>query len=110
MKMDENAVLPGNGSDRLTDGDVIRVTGGAFGERGEKEIRKKIADRISGIIGLDLPTGNDVALDDLGLDSLDIVDIVSRVENEFHIQIPKAEFGRRLFLKTLTDQVAELLK
>ena len=41
-------------------------------------------------------------IDDLGADSMDIVDIVSNIEDEFRIQIPEDEFG---YLKTVDDIV-----
>ncbi len=52
----------------------------------EKLTDKQVEDVTGGTLGS--------IVDDLGADSLDVVDIVQAVETEFGIRIPESDFGK----------------
>ncbi|MHB2149967.1 acyl carrier protein [Calditrichota bacterium LG25] len=69
------------------------------------DIQLKLKKIISEVTGLDGSIENDVTFYDLGLDSLDIVEIVIAVEEEFNIEIPDEDVEQ---LKCFGDAVKYL--
>jgi acyl carrier protein len=76
------------------------------------------ADRVADLIkqiftkrSLSSPTSRDENLRDLGLSSLDMVNLVLSVESEFNVTIPDADITPRSFrsIATISALVASLL-
>ena len=57
-------------------------------------IASKLKEIINEEAGVEGYIGNDSTLDDLGLDSLDVVEITMAVEDEFNIEIPDEDVER----------------
>lgn len=68
----------------------------------------KIKERISEVLGVETDdiTMESSFIDDLGADSIDLVELVMALEEEFEIQIPDEEVGK---IKTVSD-VVEYIK
>lgn len=54
-----------------------------------------------------LPSGLDTKLSDLGLDSLDLLDLVLAIENEFACEIDMEKVGNETTLRELAGLLAE---
>jgi len=48
-------------------------------------------------------------VDDLGADSLDIVELIMEMEEEFEVEIPDEDVEKMLTVKDVTDYVAQLV-
>lgn len=68
----------------------------------------KIKERISEVLGVEADdiTMESTFIDDLGADSIDLVELVMALEEEFEIQIPDEEVGK---IKAVSD-VVEYIK
>jgi acyl carrier protein len=71
-------------------------------------VEKKVRDIVAEQLGKDVNevTANASFIDDLGADSLDIVELVMKMEEEFSIEIPDEEAEK---IKTVND-VVEYIK
>ncbi len=68
----------------------------------------KIKERVSEVLGVEADdiTMESAFIDDLGADSIDLVELVMALEEEFEIQIPDEEVAK---IKTVSD-VVEYIK
>ena len=66
-----------------------------------EKVRKLIVDQFD--VEADEVTAESSIIDDLGADSLDVVDLISAVEDEFDVQIPDEKVEG---IKTIGDIVA----
>ncbi|MEF9952921.1 MAG: acyl carrier protein [Clostridium sp.] len=64
----------------------------------------KIKEKISEVLGVEAEdiTMESTFIDDLGADSIDLVELVMALEEEFEIQIPDEEVAK---IKTVSDVV-----
>lgn len=72
-------------------------------------IFEKVKERISDILGVD---ADDVTLeasfmDDLGADSLDVVELIMALEEEFEIEIPDEEAEKIQTVSDVVDYIKE---
>lgn len=72
-----------------------------------EKIRTIIADQLS--IGVDEIKEN-VSFEELGIDSLDIFEIVMSLEEEFNIEIPNEDIEDIKTLKELSDYIDRKVK
>ena len=71
----------------------------------EDKIKKIIADKLS--VDLDEVVDSASLTDDLGADSLDLVELIMSMEEEFDIEIPDDEAERMVTVKDAIDYVQE---
>lgn len=74
----------------------------------EKEVKRIIEDKL-GISPNDY-RNEERFIDDLGCDSLDMVDLIMECEKEFNISIPDDDVGKVLTVQDLIDYVRERCK
>jgi acyl carrier protein len=72
-------------------------------------IFEKVKERVSDILGVD---ADDVTLeasfmDDLGADSLDVVELIMALEEEFEIEIPDEEAEKIQTVNDVVDYIKE---
>jgi acyl carrier protein len=72
-------------------------------------IFEKVKERVSDILGVD---ADDVTLessfmDDLGADSLDVVELIMALEEEFEIEIPDEEAEKIQTVSDVVDYIKE---
>lgn len=72
-------------------------------------IFEKVKERISDILGVDADEVNMEAsfMDDLGADSLDIVELIMALEEEFEIEIPDEEAEKIQTVGDVVDYIKE---
>ena len=77
----------------------------------EKEIRDKVIDIIIDKLNVNVDeiTDNASFINDLGADSLDLVDIIMDVEKTFNIVLPDLPTSKFDTLKDLVDFIQEIL-
>lgn len=71
----------------------------------EKKVREIIAEQL--VKDVSEVTPNKTFIDDLGADSLDIVEMVMEMEEEFEIEIPDEDAEK---IKTVQDAIAYIEK
>lgn len=71
----------------------------------EDKIKKIIADKLS--VDLDEVVDSASLTDDLGADSLDLVELIMSMEEEFDIEIPDDEAERMVTVKDAIDYIQE---
>lgn len=100
----DKAVAPGE-----TEPDFIEPTGWrhAVSELAEARLRQLVAERLS--IGAE-QLSTDAALDDLGADEMDLLEIAVALEEEFGLVVSDAVLGRVHTYGDLSDSVALLLR
>lgn len=74
----------------------------------EEKIRKIIEDT-SGIDLKNYPNSFKF-MDDLGCDSLDVIDIIMRTEREFNISIPDSDVTKIVTIQDLIDYITKRCK
>lgn len=72
-------------------------------------IFEKVKERISDILGVDADeiTIESSFIDDLGADSLDIVELIMALEEEFDIEIPDEEAEKIQTVADVVDYIKE---
>ncbi|SKA92236.1 acyl carrier protein [Caloramator quimbayensis] len=72
-------------------------------------IFEKVKERISDILGVDSDdiTMDSSFIDDLGADSLDIVELIMALEEEFDIEIPDEDAERIQTVGDVVDYIKE---
>lgn len=71
-------------------------------------VREVIADELE--VSLDEVTENASFMDDLGADSLDLVELVMRLEEEFEIEIPDEDAEKIRTVKDALNYIEEKTK
>lgn len=74
----------------------------------EDRIREVIAQEVNISIGEIKPQVSFV--NDLGIDSLDIIDIIMALEEEFNVEIPEEDVDQMVKVKDLVEYIAHRLK
>lgn len=74
-----------------------------------EEVFEKVRDVIVNQLGVteEAVTNEATFLDDLGADSLDIVELIMALEEEFDIEIPDEEVEKAVTVKDVVDYIAE---
>lgn len=74
-----------------------------------EEVFEKVRDVIINQLGVteEAVTNEATFLDDLGADSLDIVELIMALEEEFDIEIPDEEVEKAVTVKDVVDYIAE---
>ncbi|MEG0370896.1 MAG: acyl carrier protein [Clostridium sp.] len=69
----------------------------------------KIKERISEVLGVETDdiTMESKFIDDLGADSIDLVELVMALEEEFEIQIPDEEVAKIKLVADVVDYIKE---
>ncbi|MEF9933654.1 MAG: acyl carrier protein [Clostridium sp.] len=69
----------------------------------------KIKERISEVLGVEADdiTMESTFIDDLGADSIDLVELVMALEEEFEIQIPDEEVAKIKAVSDVVDYIKE---
>ncbi|MEG2338461.1 MAG: acyl carrier protein [Clostridium sp.] len=69
----------------------------------------KVKERISEVLGVEADdiTKESTFIDDLGADSIDLVELVMALEEEFEIQIPDEEVARIKAVGDVVDYITE---
>ena len=79
---------------------------------GIAELKERILEIISNQLGIDeteiTPEAN--VVDDLGADSLDVVELVMALEEEFNLEIPDEEAGRIINVQNIFDYMGTALQ
>ena len=70
----------------------------------EDKVKKIIADKLSVDLGEVVPEAS--LVDDLGADSLDLVELVMSMEEEFDIEVPDEAAEKMLTVKDAIDYIA----
>ena len=76
---------------------------------GTEEIFEKVKRVIVDQLGVaeDAVTNEATFLDDLGADSLDVVELIMALEEEFDIEIPDEEVEKAITVKDVVDYISE---
>lgn len=76
---------------------------------GTDEVFEKVKNVIVEQLGVteEVVTNDATFLDDLGADSLDIVEIIMALEETFDIEIPDEEVEKAITVKDVVDYIAE---
>lgn len=76
---------------------------------GTEEIFEKVKNVIVDQLGVaeETVTNEATFLDDLGADSLDIVELIMALEEEFDIEIPDEEVEKAITVKDVVDYIVE---
>ena len=76
---------------------------------GTEEIFEKVKEVIIDQLGVaeEAVTNEATFLDDLGADSLDIVELIMALEEAFDIEIPDEEVEKAITVKDVVDYIAE---
>ncbi len=75
------------------------------------EMQKKVVDIIANQLGVDkeMVTAEANVVDDLGADSLDVVELVMALEEAFDLEIPDEEAEKIRTVKDILDYLAKML-
>lgn len=93
----------------LNDNELDKVSGGYTALKIEEKLVEIIERRLA-VRDLQKIVGCQSLIDDLGADSLDVVDIVSSAEEQFNVTIPESEFIRIGSVQDLTDLVSRMIR
>lgn len=76
---------------------------------GTEEVFEKVKNVIVDQLGVaeEAVTNEATFLDDLGADSLDIVELIMALEEEFDIEIPDEEVEKAITVKDVVDYIVE---
>jgi acyl carrier protein len=97
-------------TDRKTDnkdGSGLSISGGRKLSTTLDRVKKVVVDRLK--VGEGEVTETASFIDDLGADSLDVVDLVIGFEDEFEIQIPDEDAEKIQTVKQAVDYITEKL-
>lgn len=75
-------------------------------EQNTERVKKIIANQSQGLVDVNDITDTDHLKNDICMDSLDIVEVVFEIENEFNIQIPDSELDGVETVDDLCHKVA----
>ena len=76
------------------------------------EIKNRIVEIIANQLGVDEEdiAGDASVVDDLGADSLDVVELVMALEEEFNLEIPDEEAGNIINVQNIFDYMKSALQ
>ena len=88
---------------------VINLRGGELSKMSSEEVFEKVKGIIVEQLGVteDTVTSEASFIDDLGADSLDIVELVMALEEEFDIEIPDADAEKVVTVGDVVDYIKE---
>ena len=94
--------------EELSDKALEQVTGGAVGIGGNDELIMRIIGLLKNQLDLNNidVCGRSLIVGDLGADSLDVVDIVQAIEEEFKISLPES----RVFVAKTVEDLCKLIE
>lgn len=98
-------------NEELSDRALEQVTGGAAGIRGRDELQIRIIGILKNQLDLnhiDIHGGSSIT-GDLGADSLDVVDVIQALEEEFKISLPESRVSAVKTVGDLCDLIEEIL-
>lgn len=73
------------------------------------EIKAKVASIVAEQLGLDISDVHDDSrfIDDLGADSLDVVELIMSLEDEFSLQIPDEDAEKMIKVSDVVDYISK---
>jgi acyl carrier protein len=79
---------------------------------GIAEMKEKVLQIIANQLGIDLEeiTPEASVTDDLGADSLDVVELIMALEEEFNLEIPDAEAEKIVNVQNIIDYMGSALQ
>lgn len=72
-----------------------------------EDVLKKLKEIMEERTGINEFKEEDRFIDDLGLDSLGIMDVVAGIEEEFDISVPDEDIGKITTIKSAIDYIVE---
>ncbi len=73
-----------------------------------EKIQEMLADALN--LSVDKVTPDAKIVDDLGADSLDVVELLSRLEDEYGITIPDEEVEQLVTVQDVANEIEKLVK
>ncbi|MBR2023898.1 MAG: acyl carrier protein [Clostridia bacterium] len=73
-----------------------------------EKIQEMLADALN--LSVDKVTPDAKIVDDLGADSLDVVELLSRLEDEYGVTIPDEEVEQLITVQDVANEIEKLVK